>query len=451
MLSGLRLSFDARKALLALAIVATTTGLGEADQILWCPNASTQCVVTGTGCVGVQVIWEEGICGCQPDDFFTILCTTQGMTGSVSCEGSTTNDCKVNSCQPEVDWEHGCDVPNPEMSKPPPPPDQVEEPPPTCGGHPVIFATGAMFFTHVDAVVGDLVVSRTFNTASMAAGRYGVFGTGWNATFDERLNVVTAKTLEGRLPDGTAQYYFDANADGVFEAILPYSKESQVQAVTGGYTQTFRRGGLASYDTTGKLLAVTYPAGVVTTYSRDTQGRLTSFTRLGRTISIGYSGSSSQPSQLSSGGTVLAVYTYNVTGLLDAVSCPGGGGYHYQYANGRVISVTDASGRMVEAHEYDTQGRALTSEIGNGVEKLSFSYGTNQTTVTDAAGNVTTYDYVNVRGTRRVTKATGPCTSCGGSGGDVQSGRTTNSGTSPPTRTRWARSGPTPITAATTS
>jgi len=277
-----------------------------------------------------------------------------------------------------------------------------------------------MFFTHTDTVVGDLAVARTFNSGWTVGGRYGAFGPGWNATFDYRLIVITSNTLQVRFPDGKPQYYFDDNADGTFEAILPYSKESHVEAVTGGYTQFFRRGGSASYDSTGKILSATDAAGITTTYSRDGQGRIISVTNLGRSIAIGYSGSSTQPAQISSAGTVLAVYTYNVTGLLAGVSYPGGSGYHYQYANGRVVSITDNSGRVVESHEYDTQGRATTSEIGNGVEKLTFSYGSNQTTVTDALGNVTTYDYVNVRGSRRVTKATGPCTSCGGGAGAEQ-------------------------------
>jgi RHS repeat-associated protein len=40
--------------------------------------------------------------------------------------------------------------------------------------------------------------------------------------------------------------------------------------------------------------------------------------------------------------------------------------------------------------------------------------------VTDALGNVTEYDFQNVHGLLRVTKVTGPCSSCGGGGGNVQ-------------------------------
>jgi hypothetical protein len=65
---------------------------------------------------------------------------------------------------------------------------------------------------------------------------------------------------------------------------------------------------------------------------------------LGRSINVGYSGSSSQPQQISSGGTLLAVYTYTAAGLLASVVYPGGSGYQYGYANGRIVTVTTHPG-----------------------------------------------------------------------------------------------------------
>jgi hypothetical protein len=101
---------------------------------------------------------------------------------------------------------------------------------------------------------------------------------------------------------------------------------------------------------------------------------------------------------------------------------PDGGGYRYMHdTSGRVVMVTDLEHHPLEAHEYDAQGRALTSEIAGGREKLSFAYTSwTKTTVTDALGNVTEYDFQNVHGLLRVTKVTGPCSSCGGGGGNVQ-------------------------------
>ena len=307
---------------------------------------------------------------------------------------------------------------------PPPPPNPGGPPcPPTSVGNPVSLTTGAMFFTHSDASVGELVVSRTFNTSRLAyASRYGAFGPGWNASFEGRLKVLNPRTIDVRLTDGSPQYYHDNNLDGVFEAVLPQSASSTLQAVTGGYRRTFRAGGQEDYDSAGRLLSATDPSGVATTYTRDGQGRLSSMTRLGRTVSVAYSGTSTRPEKvLGPGGVELARYTYDASNRLERVTYPDASGYRYIYdSSGRVVRVMDLAGKMIEAHTYDESGRAITSEIGGGIEKLTLSYGTNQTTVTDALNNATVYDHQYVLNMRRVKKVTGPCPSCGGGGGDVE-------------------------------
>jgi YD repeat-containing protein len=163
---------------------------------------------------------------------------------------------------------------------------------------------------------------------------------------------------------------------------------------------------------------------VATTYARDTQGRLSSVTRLGRRIVITYSGTATRRWQLfGPGNTLLATYTY-VSNRLDTVTYPDGSGYKYTYdGGGRILTVVDLEGKKIEAHTYvyvSGAYRAATSEIGDGVEKLTFTYQTDKTLVTDALGNVTTYEYGNKRGTRQVTKIIGPCSSCGGGGGETQ-------------------------------
>jgi RHS repeat-associated protein len=245
---------------------------------------------------------------------------------------------------------------------------------------------------------------------------------------DQRLRLDGEKIVEIRLPDGRAQYYFDDNADGIYEAVLPVTKDSWVERVVGvGYRRVLRAGGAEVYDSAGKLLSLTDPAGVVTTYDRDAAGRLLSVTRLSRTMTFSYEGGSERPTQvLGPGGAVLVSYTYNQSNDLESVTYPDGSGYRFSYAldsysnNPRVVSVVDAAGNLIEAHSYDTVGRATTSELAGGREKLTFSYGAGQTTVTDALGNQTVYEHRPILGMRRVTKVTGPCPSCGGGGGDVQ-------------------------------
>jgi RHS repeat-associated protein len=170
------------------------------------------------------------------------------------------------------------------------------------------------------------------------------------------------------------------------------------------------------------MLSSTDTAGVVTNYTRDSQGRVTEITRRGRSLGFAYEGTSAKPSQLlGPDGAVLATYAYDGNGRLETVSYPDGTGYRYGYdGSSRIVWVQNAVGEPVESHEYDSQGRAITSEIGDGQDKLTFAYVGNLTTVTDARGNASVYEWTEVRKSYRVTKVTGPCSSCGGGGGDTQ-------------------------------
>src|SRR5262249_38576896 len=70
---------------------------------------------------------------------------------------------------------------------------------PAAAGEPVSLTTGAMSFTHTDAVVGELAFSRTFNSLRVSdATRHGVFGPGWNASFEARLVAVSPKLIAAR-------------------------------------------------------------------------------------------------------------------------------------------------------------------------------------------------------------------------------------------------------------
>ena len=399
-------------------------------QTVSCPIIGETCIATGQACVGVSQTWPGG-CGCNGNSLFYRHCgqsyggcavTPQGMNPDDYC-GVT---CAYYYDDPAILCTHA---------------DPIEPPCPACApeapagsgtpgkptaafanpfvGRPVSVTTGEMFFTHADAQVGELAIARTFNSARVSsASRHGAFGPGWNASFEVRLVSASPKTLAARMSDGTPQYYFDDDLDGDFVSELPYSTESALETIPTGYRRTFRRGGEEVYDSSGRIASVTDASGTTTTYSRDAQGRLTSVARLGRSIGISYSGSSTRPWQLlGPSQVVLATYTYDASNRLETVAYPDGGGYRYEYDAGhRVLRVKDAAGDILETHSYDAQGRAVTSEVTQGVQGLAIAYAGSQTTVTDALGRVTLYDIASVRGIRRVTKVTGPCASCGGSG-----------------------------------
>jgi len=379
------------------------------------------------GCIpGVHgYVWPEGLCNCTAEaSLFSVTCVG-GSSGSTPDPDGFGYGCgfvctaepnQESECYAYMEQSGSCPVRAGAGASPPLPDVDV--------GNPISAITGEMYFTHADARVGELSVSRTYNSMRLTPStRYGAFGPGWNANPEVRLVFFSSRVIEARLPDGVPLYYTDKEGNGVFEQEFPWGRDSWIMATSSGYERVFRSGAREVFDTSGAVLSAIDASGVETTYSRDTEGRLVEYSRHGRAITFTYDGTETRPaSVLGPGGVLLASYTYSYTGVLEAVDYPDGTGYRYGYDNnGRIVWVRDAAGVPLEFHEYDAQGRAVTSELGDGVQKFTLSYGTDQTTVTDAEGNQTVYEFARAGdGMKRITKITGPCASCGGGGGDSQ-------------------------------
>jgi RHS repeat-associated protein len=124
---------------------------------------------------------------------------------------------------------------------------------------------------------------------------------------------------------------------------------------------------------------------------------------------------------------VIASYEYFPgSSRLKTVTYPDGSQYKFEYLSQTVISenrtylttVRDALNNILEFHEYDTFGRATTSEKQGGVEKYTIDYthstdSVPYTTVTEARQNVTKYYFDKTNGRNVLTKSEGLC-NCGG-------------------------------------
>lgn len=211
-------------------VVAAFIGLGfvpdAGAQDVSCPSEYQE-YATGNWCGSISWSWPPNYCGCDdPTKLFSIGCPI--AYAGVMVDG-------VSGCGVEcLDYETDTPCPQQGIERagtcPPPPPGTPSAPQqPGCEGQPVSVTTGEMFFTHTDAVVGDISFSRTYNTARRTQPiRYGVFGPGWNASVEIRLNILTATIIEARLPDGLPLYYVDDNADGVYDLELPAGVESWI-------------------------------------------------------------------------------------------------------------------------------------------------------------------------------------------------------------------------------
>lgn len=173
------------------------------------------------------------------------------------------------------------------------------------------------------------------------------------------------------------------------------------------------------FNTSGKLVSFADPNGNTVTLSY-TNGFPTTITdAVGRTVTIANDGSGAIASISDNTGTI-ATYTHWFWGILNGVTYADGSQFNFStgFVGNYIVlgTVTDALGNVVESHTYDSQGRALTSEIaGNGTEKYTLNYvSAVETDVTDALNHVTKYFYDVSKGRNVVTRVEGSC-SCGGS------------------------------------
>ena len=289
-------------------------------------------------------------------------------------------------------------------------------------GQPVNVQTGNVFFDQTDISVPGVLglhFVRSYNSKDAYYNLPSNMSRGWSHSYSRRLVFADARSIDFWGDDGVPIYYQDLDGDDTYDAALPRTEKTRIVETGGEYQRTFPGGSYETYDSAGRLTSAVDTAGNTTTLERDLAGRVSRVTDPGgRALVLEYD-TQGRLSSLFIGDEVVATYGYDTTaqGKLHTVSYPDGSGYVFvSDPAGQILRVEDNSGRPIESHAYGsgaTAGYGITSEIGDGKEKLTFSYEAWQTTVTDALGSVTTYDWRWVAAVKRVTKITGPCASCG--------------------------------------
>jgi RHS repeat-associated protein len=235
---------------------------------------------------------------------------------------------------------------------------------------------------------------------------------------------MSATVLQLWRGSGVPAYFLDDNNDGRYDPSVPFNRESWiVKQGNGSYIRYFLKGGQESYRSDGRLSEIRDVSDNAVTLTYDGSGKLITITSAsGRAFTLGYAGD--QPTTLSGPEGLIATYDYQsgrLSSVLYADDAHSGYTFTYDGTVGALDTVTDRSGRPLETHAYDpTTGRAYTSEIAYGQEKYTIDFQDNKSVVTDAIGNVTTYEYETVWGQRMVTRIIGPCSGCGGGGADTQ-------------------------------
>jgi RHS repeat-associated protein len=282
-----------------------------------------------------------------------------------------------------------------------------------CGPNtpnPINIATGNMFLDQTDIAiptVGEpLVLSRSYNSRNAAV--VGPFGQTWSTPYDRSLRPRSGGVLALRGADGVVSLFKDPNKTGRFTPTVPSNPESSIQVqADGSYVHQFRSGARDIYDAAGRLTSTVDPLGNTTTLGHDPDtGALTSITAPGgRALTLTYD--KGVVSEVTGpGAKSIARYVYDDPGRLKTVTYSDNTGYGFTYNDAnQLLQVTDAAGRVLESHQYDGD-KATTSDIGSGQEHLNLVYQDGVTTVTDAAGLKTVYEWAEFGGMKRVVRET---------------------------------------------
>ena len=296
---------------------------------------------------------------------------------------------------------------------------------PQSVGQPVNVTNGNMWLEQSDYNLSGLgfgiSVSRFYNSIVQSSG---YFGFGWSTIFDTNLVEYDDQMLRINMHDRRAVYFGRANTTDNFQAVSPDVYGEIIKNTNGTYTLTFKNGSSQHFDANGKLIWQKDRNGNQTTLNYDANGILTGVTDAsGRTLNITVV--NGLVTQISDSLGVVATYDYFVgTTQLKEVTYQDGSKYKFEYdttsANNRILlkTVKDSLDNVLETHQYDSSGRATTSEKDGGVEKYTLDYSNiSFTTVTDALGRTTKYHFTKNKGRNFVTKTEGNC-NCG-SGSEV--------------------------------
>jgi RHS repeat-associated protein len=306
----------------------------------------------------------------------------------------------------------------------------------TCeaqAGSPINVMTGDVSIQHADYALpglgGGMHLLRTWNSEWQQINPFtvaGMFGNNWQSNYEEHLtspnpSIVTYWRGDGNVwtfsLNSTAQSYSVTSPPNQYATLTLNSN-------TGQYVIVFADGTQKTFDQNGFLLALLDRNGNQTALTYDQASRLIQVTDPGgRSISFSYSdpSNSGQATSVQDAFGVVATYLYDSDSRLTTVTYADGSTLNFTYDpnTSMILSVTDAQGKVLEEHTYDSILRGLTSARANGVDALSVSYNnvSGISTLTDSLGNTTQYPNESIGGRHFVDSVQGTgCSSCGARG-----------------------------------
>jgi RHS repeat-associated protein len=170
----------------------------------------------------------------------------------------------------------------------------------------------------------------------------------------------------------------------------------------------FKGGNTYYYDLTGKIYLIQRAGGISYSFIYNGPFGALSTIRNATSQTITFNWSNGHVTSAIDPGGNIWTYGYTASGMLASVTAPGPSAdtrtYHYEDpTDSKLLTGISINGSRFSTYSYNASKRVATSAHTGGELNDTFTYGTNQTTVTDARGQVTTYSFTPIFGALKVS------------------------------------------------
>lgn len=248
---------------------------------------------------------------------------------------------------------------------------------------------------YADSGPAALTFARTYrsNWGANATRATGPLGKAWASNHSASLAATPAVTpteVAITSPEGYVRTFARPASSSTW--MPTNSADTLLQEAGGGWSH--RRaddGSTYTFDPAGKLQAQEQRNGWATTYGYNAAGQLATVSNaFGRTLTLAYGGNG-QLVTLSTPDSRVIGYAYDAAGRLSSVTYPDGKTRSFVYESTALpqalTGILDESGVRWGTFNYDSQGRAISTELSGGVSRYQVSYpATGTATVVDPLG-----------------------------------------------------------------
>lgn len=310
-------------------------------------------------------------------------------------------------------------------------------------GNPITVGTGNKFQTETDyqsTTPSGLRFRRYYNTQG---NQVGPIGKGWVADYWERLIIhVSGESLYAHRADGKRNAYRRSGSQWVGDPDVVETLEA-IKDGTGDITHWKLTTGndtveeYKDYGTYAGLISITDRNGLVTTIENERDSANGGDDSIhspdvvtdpfGRQLVFSYNLSNYELEKMTDPLGNEYFYERDSNGNLSKVTYPDETPvdpndnptriYHYEDSNfpHALTGITDETGNRYATWDYDSEGRAISSEHAGGVERVDILYNADgSATITDSLGRNQTYHFAILHGMVNVEQITGAqCSNCG--------------------------------------